>query len=217
MIAVRPAIALFAKAPVPGRVKTRLAFSFSAERAARLHSCFVRDMFEMLRAFETHSSLQLHTDVITDEWDDIEVARFLQTDGDLGARMLHALQAGLAEGRPQVLIAGSDAPTLPPSHLSRLLASPADVALGPTDDGGFYAICCRRTHPRMFAGVRWSQPNTLQETLRAVGACGLSVELGEPWYDIDTPADLLRLAGSADLPRHTAAWLASASLTGLTP
>lgn len=205
--AVRPSIILFAKAPVPGRVKTRLR-GLNPAAAARLHAAFVRDAFEMLRSFEPRADLELHTDVPTDEWNDLKVSRFLQAGGDLGARLLAALQAGLAAGRPQVIVVGSDSPTLPASHLARLLDSASDVALGPAEDGGFYAIACRRTHPRMFAGVTWSGPRTLEETVRAARACGLGVELGEPWFDVDTVEDLRRLAASPDLPCHTAAWLA---------
>lgn len=204
---VRPSIILFAKAPVPGRVKTRLR-GLSPALAARLHAAFVRDAFEMLRSFEPRADLELHTDVFTDEWNDLEVARFLQAGGDLGDRLLAALQAGLAAGRPQVIIVGSDAPTLPACHVARLLDSAADVMLGPAEDGGFYAIACRRTDPRMFAGVAWSGPQTLADTVKAAKACGLSVELGEPWFDVDTIEDLRRLAASLSLPRHTAAWLA---------
>jgi hypothetical protein len=204
---MRPSVILFAKAPIPGQVKTRLR-GVSAVEAARLHAAFVRDTVEMLRRFQPRADLELHTDVPTDEWTDLEVSRFLQAGEDLGARMLSALETRLAEGRPQAVVLGSDAPTLPPSHVARLLDSTADVALGPAEDGGFYAIACRRTDPRMFAGVAWSEPVTLEQTLRAARACGLRVELGEPWYDVDTIEDLRRLAASAGLPRHTAAWLA---------
>jgi rSAM/selenodomain-associated transferase 1 len=204
---VRPSIILFAKAPVPGRVKTRLR-GLSPAAAARLHAAFVRDAFELLGSLEPRADLELHTDVPTDEWSDLEVSRFLQAGGDLGARLLAALTAGLAAGRPQVIIVGADAPTLPRSHVERLLDLGADVALGPAEDGGFYAIACRRTDPRMFAGVRWSSRRTLDETVRAATACGLRVELGDPWFDVDTMEDLRRLAASPALPRHTAAWLA---------
>ncbi|MCL6506193.1 MAG: DUF2064 domain-containing protein [Bryobacteraceae bacterium] len=87
------------------------------------------------------------------------------------------------------------------------LRAAADVALGPADDGGFYAIAMRRADPHMFHGVRWSGPETLAETVRAIERCGLSVELGPPWYDVDTVQDLARLAASPLLPPRTARWL----------
>jgi len=61
------------------------------------------------------------------------------------------------------------------------------------DDGGFYAIACRRIAPAMFEGVAWSTSNTLRDTVGALTYCGLSVELGPAWFDVDTPEDLQRL------------------------
>ena len=203
---MRPAIILFAKAPVPGRVKTRLATRYSPEQAAELHRAFVRDALRMLHTLTPRADLELQTDAPTDAWRDIKVARSLQVTGDLGCRMLHALRRALAAGRPQAMIVGSDVPTLPAGHLSRLLRAKVDVALGPAVDGGYYAIACRKTHPRMFAGVEWSGARALRDTVRAAEACGLTVELGETWFDIDSPGDLVRLASSPNLPPHTEEW-----------
>ncbi len=200
---------LFARAPVPGRVKTRLAARLGPERAAELHTAFVADMLDLLASQEASADVELHTDTLTDAWAEVKVSRHLQSGGDLGARIYTALQNSLAEGRSRAMIVGSDAPTLPASHLSKLLASPADMALGPTGDGGYYAISCRRVHPEMFRGVRWSRPDVLERTVAAAQRCGLSVELGPHWFDVDTPADLVRLIASGELPRHTAAWIAA--------
>jgi len=199
-------VILFARAPVPGRVKTRLAASIGAEAAADLHSCFVKDMMDKLETLRPRAELELHTDTDTDAWNGRGVARFVQANGDLGRRMFEALRCGLEAGRAPVMILGSDAPTLPLAHLEALLGSAADVALGPTEDGGYYAISCRRVHAGMFEGVEWSGPRALEQTCAAIRACGLSVELGPAWYDIDTPEDLARLAAAPHLPVHTAAW-----------
>lgn len=160
----------------------------------------------MLHILTPQADLELQTDALTDAWHDIEVARSVQVTGDLGRRMLHALDRALAAGRPQAMIVGSDVPTLPAGHLSRLLRAKADVALGPAVDGGYYAIACRKTHPRMFAGVEWSGARALHDTVRAAEACGLTVELGETWFDIDSPEDLVRLASSPNLPPDTWGW-----------
>lgn len=117
--------------------------------------------------------------------------------------MLEALRIALGEGRPVAAIVGSDAPTLPARYVELLLRSTADVSLGPSEDGGYYAIAARRVHPEMFRNVEWSTGATLAQTAAAVRDCGLSVETGEPWFDIDTAADLERLRGEPDLPRHT--------------
>jgi rSAM/selenodomain-associated transferase 1 len=199
---------LFAKAPVVGHVKTRLATEIGAGRAAELHRAFATDSLARLKEFTIVADLQLHTDIPTDAWSELDVAREVQTPGDLQLKLLHALGRGLAAGRPQVIVFGSDSPTLPHAHVQRLLDSTADVAFGPCEDGGYYAIACRRIHPNMFAGVVWSTPVTLEQTEHAARACGLSVERGDLWYDVDGPDDLARLMAERDLPGSTAQALA---------
>lgn len=194
---------LFAKAPVPGAVKTRLEILLGPHRASEFHAACVRDMLKMLVSFRAVADIELHTDTSTDAWPEAVVARNLQAPGDLGLRMFHALERALAAGRPQAMIIGGDAPTLPRAHLEGLLASPADVAFGPAEDGGYYAIACRRVQPEMFRGVDWSTAATLEQSERAARECGLTVARGATWYDIDAPEDLFRLAARAEAP----AWL----------
>lgn len=202
----RPLVILFAKAPVSGNVKTRLVPHLSPIEAANLHEAFVSDMLEMLQDDLPNVDLELQTDEPTGAWVQHGVTQKSQAPGDLGARLLFALTNALAEGRPQAVVLGSDAPTLPASWLKKLLCSRADVVLGPSSDGGYYAIGCRRTHPRMFHGVAWSGPEALKQTERGIRQCGLTVETGPEWFDVDEPADLDRLLSAGDLPRHTAAW-----------
>ena len=181
---MRPTVIVFAKAPVPGRVKTRLGLDGTA--AAWLHDRFVRETIALCLRLD--ANVELHTDIATAAWNDLGLSAALQSSGDLGERMLAALAR-----HPHGMVVGSDAPTLPLTHLARLLRSGADIALGPAEDGGYYAIACRRTAPDMFRGVEWSSGSELLQTAAAVDACGLSLELGDVWFDVDTPADLLRL------------------------
>jgi rSAM/selenodomain-associated transferase 1 len=204
---MRPVIMLFAKAPLAGRVKTRLTPPLPPELAARLHDAFVRDTLESLHSLDKSADVELHTDIPTDAWADIAVPRKLQHEGDLGLKMLQALDEALQAGRERAMIVGSDSPTLPSDSLGLLLRVPNDVALGPTFDGGFYAIACTRVNPRMFDGVVWSAPDTLDRTIRAIRNCGLSVGQGSAWYDVDTPEDLERLASDSRLSPRTAAVL----------
>jgi rSAM/selenodomain-associated transferase 1 len=206
---MRPVLILYAKAPVPGRVKTRLAERWGAEKAAELHAAFARDTLEMLSRFADSADVELHTDVATDAWPDFAIPRELQAPGDLAAKLLATFTQGLSAGRPRVIVVGSDSPTLPPSYLRHLLDSSADVALGPCEDGGYYAIACGRASPGMFAGVEWSTPRTLEQTERAVQACGLTVERGQIWYDIDNPEDLSRVRAELDVPVYTRRALAA--------
>jgi rSAM/selenodomain-associated transferase 1 len=184
-------IVLFAKAPTPGRVKTRL--GVDPARAVELHSSFVRQALVMLESLRDVADVELSTDEPTQAWPEFLVARSVQSPGQLGERIYAALEKALTAGRPKAVIIGSDSPGLPAAHVRALLASTADVCLVPVDDGGFYAIACSRTAPAMFEGVRWSTSATLSDTVRALTDCGLSVELGPAWFDVDRPEDLTRL------------------------
>lgn len=217
--AARPRIALFAKAPQPGRVKTRLAAGLPGPLphaqlwAARFHQHFVSSFLSRLAAtpFVDRADWELHLDIWTDVFPSWPVTRRRQVSGGLGEKMLAAFEgrsepigedlscrvgegAGAALGSERVqVILGTDAPTLPVGHIEDLLAGSADVALGPAEDGGYWGIRAWRTHPAMFANVRWSSPQALADTRAACEACGLTVEMGLPWYDIDTAEDLERL------------------------
>jgi uncharacterized protein len=206
-----PLIILFAKAPVPGKVKTRLTPPLSPEQAAGLHRAMVTDTLEALVTLG-EAELQLHTDIPTDAWASCGVAGKLQHSGDLGQRMLVALAHGLEQGHPAVMIVGADAPGIPCEHFQTILASGSDVTLGPCPDGGYYAIACRRWHPEMFRGVSWSSSQTLELTEAALRLCGLTTARGPLHHDVDTPADLQRLLRSLTIPPHTRRWLASHSL-----
>ena len=199
-------IILFAKAPVAGQVKTRLIPAITPEFAVELHAAFVRDMIDRFRAFEG-ADFELHTDTRSDAFMTPTVTRKLQTSGNLGLKMIHALQQGLGSGYERVVIIGSDAPTLPAAHVSALLAAEADVAFGPAEDGGFYAIAARRVHPAMFDGVVWSRPDTLARSMEAIQRCGLSGTMGPLWFDVDEPEDLDKIMRQSELPTHTACCL----------
>lgn len=202
---MRPVILVFAKAPIPGRVKTRLHTVLTPDQAAGLHKAFVFDTLESLNQLAHSVDIELHSDIQhASEW---PIPHRLQAQGDLGQRMLAALAQAFGEGRPQALILGADSPTLPVAYLQQLLSAPADVALGPSEDGGYYAICARKIHEAMFAGVEWSTGFVLSQTRSACARAGLSVQLGTPWWDVDEPADLHRLRREKYLPRHTRAIL----------
>jgi rSAM/selenodomain-associated transferase 1 len=186
----RSLVVVFARAPRAGRAKTRLAPPLSYEEAARLQEAFVRDLVNRLGGAY---AVELHTDEPTTAWADLACPKRVQAAGDLGARLLCALEDGLRRGYTSVAVLGSDSPTVPLDYVRELVGSEADVTLGPAEDGGFWGIAARRTHPEMFRNVAWSTSKTCQQTVRAVSAAGLSVALGQAWFDVDEPASLERL------------------------
>jgi rSAM/selenodomain-associated transferase 2/rSAM/selenodomain-associated transferase 1 len=197
---MKPVIIVYAKAPVPGQVKTRLIPKLGESGATKLHEAFVEDTLAMVNTLADTFDIELHTDVPTKSWPWPGVRR-VQREGNLGIKLYTTLHAALDGGRPLALIIGSDSPTLPTEFLEYLARSNADVVLGPAKDGGFYAIGCRKTHPDMFARVTWSNVNTRTQTKEAVGRCGLEVAEGREWFDVDEPEDLDLLIQSEPVGR----------------
>jgi uncharacterized protein len=186
-----PLIVVFAKAPRPGFVKTRLALEPTV--AASLYTEFVSRTLEIVCNFQDEAELELSLDIPCAAWSEFSVRRTVQHEGDLGVKLYAALERGLAVGHSKVLILGSDSPTLPVEHIRFLLACDADVGLGPTLDGGYYGIACRNFIPGMFADIRWSTPDALRDTIISVERCGLTCGIGPEWFDVDTPEDLVRI------------------------
>jgi hypothetical protein len=194
------AVAIMAKAPRPGEVKTRLCPPLLAAEAAALYRCFLLDKIAAVRALHgvrpvlayTPDEAQAELAVLAPDFTLVP-----QRGADLGAR-LHATLAGLlGAGHPGAIAVDSDTPTLPREFLQRAvdcLARPGpDVVLGPTEDGGYYLIGVRAAHRALFDDVPWSTRVVLEATLRRAAAAGLEAVRMPTWFDVDTPDDLRRL------------------------
>jgi len=199
---------LFTKPARAGRVKTRLIGAppegLSASQAAEIHAAFVEDLLDRLRggAFSTTIAWALDDlpegEPIPDPYGFPGVR---QQGADLGTRLYGALAAASDPESSDAVVAalGSDHPTIPVSRIEEAFArveAGADVVLGPADDGGYYLIAVRRgaLAPRLFADVEWSTERVLRTTLARAEELHLRVELLAAGTDVDTPADLARLA-----------------------
>lgn len=178
----------------------------SPEECSELHRSFVGDVLEALQGFNGRVDVELHLDQECEAWTEFALPRERQYGSDLGQKMWNAAHHAFLQGRSQVLIIGSDAPTLPLEYLDKLLSSSAEVAFGPTEDGGYYAVMFRRLPPGVFDGVEWSTEYTLEQSVAGARRAGLTVEVGPRWYDVDSPADLVRLVVD-ETPARTKAWL----------
>ena len=118
-----------------------------------------------------------------------------QRGPDLGARLLHAIEDHLALGYERVVIMDSDSPTLPAAYLEQAFAllDEHDVVLGPCEDGGYYLVGAKATHPDLFLGVQMSTPRVFADTAARVAAAGLTLGVLPAWYDVDYAADVRRL------------------------
>jgi rSAM/selenodomain-associated transferase 1 len=199
------AVAIMAKAPWPGTVKTRLCPPLVAAEAAALYRCFLLDKIAAVRALDnTQPVIAYSPEEARAEFAALapDFALVPQRGSDLGAR-LHAMLAGLlAGGRRGAIAADSDTPTLPREYLQQavdcLTRRDADVVLGPAEDGGYYLIGIREARAVLFEGVPWSTPAVLEVTLRKAATTGLRIVCLPTWFDVDTPDDLRRLRGALD-------------------
>ncbi len=189
------------KAPRAGAVKTRLAPPLTREEAASLAECFARDTVDSVRRVARETIVAYAPDdgrsALEAIFKDDGLLWFAQRGEDLGARIESAVSHAFARGRGPVVVVGTDSPTLPPSFVERAFASlsagESDVALGPTEDGGYYLVGLREPSEGLFRNVEWSTPRAYAQTAENVARLGLRLLELPRWYDVDTPADLLRL------------------------
>ena len=206
------AVIVFARAPRPGAVKTRLVPLLGAEGAAALHAQLLRQTLETARA-SSFRRIELHgTPDISDPFfrfcaGHFAVALAAQAGGDLGARMFAAFESVLAT-HPRALLLGSDCPVLTARHLlqaDRALRDGADAVFAPCEDGGYALIGLRRVDTRLFDGIAWGGENVMADTRARLTALGWRWRELETLWDVDRPEDYARLMESGLLdPQRTA-------------
>ena len=191
---------IFAKAPVPGRVKTRLAGQLGTRGAADLYKKLLRRTLAIARAarlcpVELWCAPDGRHGFFTACRREYGVRLRRQCGGDLGRRMNHALKRTLAARQFAVLI-GGDCVSLGAAELRAAftrLAAGRDAMLGPARDGGYLLIGLRQSRPVLFRGIAWGTSAVLAATRRRLRRTGVDWAELPPGWDVDTPADLRRL------------------------
>ncbi len=193
------AVIIFAKAPVPGEAKTRLIPALGAEQAALLHAALTeRAIDTALRSDAAWVELCATPDIAHAFFEncseDFDVELSTQGDGDLGQRMLRALDRTLADDA-HALVIGADCPALTPKLLNAAADAlqAHDVVLIPAEDGGYTLIGARRTHVAIFDGIDWGTSEVLVQQRRRLAACGLTWRELDTLWDVDRPEDLARV------------------------
>ena len=208
-------LAVFAKAPVAGRVKTRMCPPLTPEQAAALYEAMLLDVLaqpapdpRVARAlWFTPAGERAWFEAAAPDW-----SLHLQEGEDLPARLRWAFRAHAEQGRSRIVVRGSDSPTLPPSTVAAAFDAleRSDLAICPDRDGGYNLIGMRRPADALFE-LAMSTARVLEETLERARELGLSVHLLPGHHDLDTAEDLQRL-GPAELAPRTARWLEGASI-----
>jgi len=224
----KQALIIFAKAPEPGQVKTRLSPPLTSDQAARLHEAFTLDVVRAAQPLGGVTRWLSCAPSTTHPFFRRLSRRFrlrllTQTGETLGERMASALRQALDAGATRVVLIGTDVPTLPGTiirdafrHLRR-----ADVVLGPACDGGYYLVGVSRRVPPIFDEIPWGRSTVLEATLAHVNRLGLRCRLLPFWYDVDAMPSFRLLAAHLDalrrdagmmkrrLPAATARWCAA--------
>jgi len=195
------ALAVMAKAPRPGKVKTRLSPPLTPEEAAALNTCFLKDTTRNI-ADVAEQGNAAGVICYTPAGDEAAFDRLLPEDFSLvlqrgdafGERLLCAAEDLLALGFGAVCLIDSDSPTVPRAAFEQAvaeLAKPGDrVVLGPSDDGGYYLIGLKKAHAAVFDRITWSTATVFAETCERAQEAGLEVVELPRWYDVDDAATL---------------------------
>jgi len=192
---------VFIKSPVPGDVKTRLIPFLTSTEAAELYKCFVVDTLRTLLQITAPLRLlvayQLQSKAADLGWLGMKnPPEFFKQEGrSLGEKLIHAFGVAFGRGSQQVVIIGSDSPTVPKAYIEQAFGalSGADVVLGPALDGGYYLIGLSRPCLKLFEDVCWSTDHVFERTARNAESQGYTLRVLPSHYDIDTIEDVAML------------------------
>ncbi len=194
-------ILIFAKAPQPGRVKTRLVPALGEAGACALHARLLRHTVHglcgaALAPVELWCAPDCDHPAFAELARAYPVALFSQQGADLGQRMAHAAAQAL-ERAPRVLLVGTDAPALLPGHLQQALSAldEAEVAMVPAEDGGYVLLGMRDRVPGLFERMPWGTDQVAELTRSRCADLGLVLRELETLWDVDRSEDLVRLTG----------------------
>ena len=207
-------LVIMAKAPRPGRVKTRLTESLPSSAVIALYRCLLEDTLDLARSLPG-----VDVAVMCPEGDRDELADLAGNSVEVVAQKGEGLAAGLTSvfrhftaGSGHAIAFNSDSPHLAPSVLKsafEILAA-HDLVVGPTHDGGYYLVGAKAAHASLFEADGMGTGSALDRLLARTRALQLSTGFTEPFYDIDVANDLILLArelrfAPAKAPR-TARW-----------
>lgn len=189
---------IFTRYPEPGRTKTRLIPALGAEGAAELQRQLTEHTLRQVRALQQRRSLRVTCcfaggDVaamqgwLGSAWDYQP-----QAEGDLGDRLIAAMDHAFAAGATTVAFIGIDCPAIDAPLLDEAFHTlgTTEMVLGPADDGGYYLIGLRRPIPQLFQGIDWGTEVVRQQTEAIAQSLQLSYHRLKPLNDIDRPDDL---------------------------
>ncbi len=200
------ALIVFARSPKSGQVKSRLTQLISPQEATEIYRMFLMDSLEQYASLGVSVRLYMSDGVPPDV--PFHGAQIMKQYGKgLGERMCHAFRETAAEGYRQMVIIGTDHPTLPDAFLHnafQALLDPPSICIGPAEDGGYYLLGMNPFIDGLFDNMMYSRPDVFELTLAKAYQSDAKVVQLPKWYDVDTPDDLRRLTIEEDIvPKNT--------------
>ncbi len=192
------ALAVMAKAPVAGTVKTRLVPPLTPEQAAEFYRALLLDQFDHLINFAGADRYVFYApadaEMILRDLGGADYAYLAQRGDDLGTRMQQVFVDLWRLGHRNIVLIGSDLPALPLAILDEAFTQLARAArravFGPSRDGGYYLVGMNEPTPEIFENMTWSHGAVLAQTLARLKALNVEAHQLPPWFDVDTRADL---------------------------
>jgi rSAM/selenodomain-associated transferase 1 len=206
------ALLIFVKYPSPGTVKTRLSPELTPEQGAAFYRALAEEVIQANISGAGYESIVCFSPENARRevrsWLGPDLRLWSQLGDDLGSRQFHAMRQALEGGYRKAAIIGSDCPTITPGDVEAAFSSLSanDLVLGPCEDGGYYLIGATRPIESVFEGISWGSQRVLSETLEKAQEAGLTFELLDVKYDIDSYSDLERYYrsgkdGAGDRPK----------------
>lgn len=191
---------VFARAPVPGQVKTRLIPLLGPERSCALYRALARHTLAVAAEFAARTGAEVEIRYAGGEVESLaELAGSgsafrwrAQPPDDLGQRLQESTSQAFADGATRILVIGADCPELTTERLGEAVVALGEVPVvfGPARDGGYYLVGLAQTCPGLFEQIDWGTERVLRQSLAQCESQGLATRLLEPASDVDEPRDL---------------------------
>ncbi len=203
------ALVIAAKAPIQGKVKTRLLTFLTPQEATNLYESILLDILDRVSGIEGverfvafypgEGRMYFEKNVSQKGFGIIE-----QKGDDLGERLKSVFSTLFDKGFSRIVIIGSDSPTLPLEYIKDAFdrLKQYQVVIGPCDDGGYYLIGLNSPLYDLFEGIRWGGSDVFKNTCSKARLSSYTLYILPGWYDIDVKDDLNRLSKDLEIQHH---------------
>jgi rSAM/selenodomain-associated transferase 1 len=196
--AAKECLIVFTRYPEPGKTKTRMIPLLGSEGAATLQRQMTEHTLAQVKQLQNQYPISIEVyfaggnPQLMEDWLGSNIVYQRQGEGDLGFRMVSALQSAFNNGSSGVVIIGTDCPGLNSQIMEQAFAVLAnhDIVLGPAQDGGYYLIGLRRLIDELFSGISWGTSEVLQQTVEIAKQIDLAIAYLPTLADVDRPEDL---------------------------